>query len=224
MPVSRVRAVRVVEGIFRRPFGLAALTVEVTGYAEEASAARTLFPLLRLSDVEAFLQEFLPELADDPRGLPPAAPAPPSLLHGSPLLAARCHLRRLVRGRPARPNRAARRRSTAGALARRRLAPPGRPPRDPLDAPRPDHGPRPRALPRIPHARPERTPAPRTSPTSRSPSARRPPRASATWTRRRPQRLVGALAMRGRPVRAASLMPRFSDAAPRQGRRAMVAR
>ncbi len=69
VPVSRVRAVRVVEGIFRRPFGLAALTVEVTGYAEEASAARTLFPLLRVRDVEAFLDEFLPELADDPRGL-----------------------------------------------------------------------------------------------------------------------------------------------------------
>jgi len=69
VPVSRVRAVRVVEGIFRRPFGLAALTVEVTGYAEEASAARTLYPLLRLKDVEAFLEEFLPELADDPHGL-----------------------------------------------------------------------------------------------------------------------------------------------------------
>jgi putative membrane protein len=72
VPVGRVRAVRVVEGIFRRPFGLATLTVEVTGYADEASAARTLFPLVRLRDVDAFLSEFLPELADDPRGL--AAP------------------------------------------------------------------------------------------------------------------------------------------------------
>jgi len=69
VPVSRVRAVRVVEGIFRRPFGLATLTVEITGYADEAAAARTLFPLVRLRDVDAFLEEFLPELADDPRGL-----------------------------------------------------------------------------------------------------------------------------------------------------------
>jgi putative membrane protein len=69
VPVGRVRAVRVVEGIFRRPFGLATLTVEITGYADEASAARTLFPLVRLRDVDAFLSEFLPELADDPRGL-----------------------------------------------------------------------------------------------------------------------------------------------------------
>ena len=77
VPVARVRAVRVVEGVFRRPFGLAALTVEVTGYAEEAAAARTLYPLLRVRDVEAFLDEFLPELADDPRGLerPPARAA-----------------------------------------------------------------------------------------------------------------------------------------------------
>jgi putative membrane protein len=69
VPVGRVRAVRVVEGVFRRPFGLATLTVEVTGYADEAAAARTLFPLVRLRDVDAFLEEFLPELADDPRGL-----------------------------------------------------------------------------------------------------------------------------------------------------------
>ena len=55
VPVSRVRAVRVVEGIFRRPFGLASLTIEVTGYADEASAARTLFPIVRVRDVEAFL-------------------------------------------------------------------------------------------------------------------------------------------------------------------------
>jgi putative membrane protein len=69
VPVGRVRAVRVVEGLLRRPFGLASLTVEVTGYAEEASAARTLFPLVRVREVEAFLTEFLPELADDVGGL-----------------------------------------------------------------------------------------------------------------------------------------------------------
>jgi putative membrane protein len=67
--VRRVRAVRVVEGPFRRPFGLAAVYVEVTGYAKEASAARTLFPLLRLSEVRGFLDALLPELADDPAGL-----------------------------------------------------------------------------------------------------------------------------------------------------------
>jgi putative membrane protein len=77
VPVGRVRAVRVVEGLLRRPFGLCALTVEVTGYANEASVARTVFPLLRVRDVRAFLDEFLPELADDPGDLerPPARAA-----------------------------------------------------------------------------------------------------------------------------------------------------
>jgi len=65
VPVGRVRAVRVVEGVLRRPFGLASLTVEVTGYAEEASAARTLYPLLRVDEVRAFLDELLPEFADE---------------------------------------------------------------------------------------------------------------------------------------------------------------
>jgi len=84
VPVGRVRAVRVVEGVFRRPFGLCALTVEVTGYADEASAARTLFPLLRVRDVRAFLDEFLPELADDADDLqrPPARAARRYLLPG----------------------------------------------------------------------------------------------------------------------------------------------
>lgn len=65
VPVGRVRAVRVIEGVFRRPFGLCSLAVEITGYAEEASAARTLFPLVRVRDVPAFLAEILPEFEDE---------------------------------------------------------------------------------------------------------------------------------------------------------------
>jgi putative membrane protein len=71
LPVRRVHAVRVVEGVLRRPFGLATLRVEVAGYAEEAAAARTLFPLLRRAEIEPFLAALLPELADDPGGLEP---------------------------------------------------------------------------------------------------------------------------------------------------------
>ena len=71
LPVRRVHAVRVVEGVLRRPFGLATLRVEVAGYAEEAAAARTLFPLLRSAEVEPFLAALLPELADDPINLEP---------------------------------------------------------------------------------------------------------------------------------------------------------
>ena len=87
IPVDRVRAVRVVEGVLRRPFGLCTLQMEVTGYAEEASVARTLFPLLRTRTVHDVLERLLPELADSPAGLarPPARAQrryllPPSLL------------------------------------------------------------------------------------------------------------------------------------------------
>lgn len=77
VPVERVRAVEVVEGALRLPFGLAALRMEVIGHAKEAAAAQTLFPLLRRDEVRGFLDELLPELADDLDGLerPPARAA-----------------------------------------------------------------------------------------------------------------------------------------------------
>jgi putative membrane protein len=64
VPVARVQAVRLVEGVLRQPFGLAAVRVEVAGYASEAAAAQTLFPLLRRRELRAFLDALLPELAD----------------------------------------------------------------------------------------------------------------------------------------------------------------
>jgi putative membrane protein len=69
VPVERVRAVKVIEGVLRRPFGLAALRIEVIGHAKEPAAAQTLFPLLHRSEVRPFLERFLPELTDDPDGL-----------------------------------------------------------------------------------------------------------------------------------------------------------
>ncbi|WP_121254325.1 PH domain-containing protein [Solirubrobacter pauli] len=75
VPLHRIRAVRVVEGVFRRPFGLCALSVEVTGYAEEASAARTLFPLVRVSEVQDFLDELLPEMGAAGHGEAPGRAA-----------------------------------------------------------------------------------------------------------------------------------------------------
>ena len=72
--VTRVRAVRVVESVPRQALGLAALRVEVIGHAKEQAAAQTLFPLLRREEVEPFLRELLPEMADRLDGLA----APPS--------------------------------------------------------------------------------------------------------------------------------------------------
>jgi putative membrane protein len=65
VPVGRVQAVRVVEGLLRAPFGLLTVRAEVAGYAREEPAAQTLFPLLRRAEAEAFLRTMLPELADD---------------------------------------------------------------------------------------------------------------------------------------------------------------
>ena len=86
VPVERVRAVEVVENLLRLPFGFAALRMEVIGHAKEAAAAQSLFPLLRRDEVRGFLDELLPELADDLDGLerPPARAArrytlPPAL-------------------------------------------------------------------------------------------------------------------------------------------------
>jgi putative membrane protein len=71
VPVGRVRALVVVEGLLRRPFGLAALRMEVIGHAEEPAAAQTLFPLLRRDEVRDFLAELLPEFDDALEGLEP---------------------------------------------------------------------------------------------------------------------------------------------------------
>jgi putative membrane protein len=63
IPVARVQAVRVVEGVFRQPFGLVALRVESAGYANERSVNTTLFPLLPRAELPAFLDAVSPELS-----------------------------------------------------------------------------------------------------------------------------------------------------------------
>ena len=62
IPVPRVHAVRIVEGVLRQPFGLALVRVESAGYAQEAATAQTLFPLVRCTEVPALLRQLLPEL------------------------------------------------------------------------------------------------------------------------------------------------------------------
>jgi putative membrane protein len=69
VPLARVHAVDVVEGVLRRPFGLASVRLETAGYRSEAAAAQTLLPLVRTRDVEPLLAEFLPALAVSPAPL-----------------------------------------------------------------------------------------------------------------------------------------------------------
>jgi putative membrane protein len=64
VPLARVHAVDVVEGVLRRPFGLASVRMETAGYRSEAAAAQTLLPLVRVRDVPRLLAEFVPALAE----------------------------------------------------------------------------------------------------------------------------------------------------------------
>ena len=63
IPLARIQAVRVVEGLLRQPFGLAALRVESAGYGEASGVSTTLFPLLARKDVEKLLLDAAPEFA-----------------------------------------------------------------------------------------------------------------------------------------------------------------
>ena len=63
VPLARIQAVRVVEGILRQPFGLAALRVESAGFGAERGVSTTLFPLLPCREVGTFLRIAVPEFA-----------------------------------------------------------------------------------------------------------------------------------------------------------------
>lgn len=66
VPVGRVQAVRVVEGVLRQPLGLAAVRIDVLGAGAEPPSNQTLFPLLRRAEVVGLLATLLPEHAGDP--------------------------------------------------------------------------------------------------------------------------------------------------------------
>jgi putative membrane protein len=73
VPLARIQAVRVVEGLLRQPFGLASLRVESAGFGAERGVSTTLFPLLSRREVGTFLQISVPEFAaplDDLEPLP----------------------------------------------------------------------------------------------------------------------------------------------------------
>lgn len=67
IPLARIQAVKVVEGILRQPFGLAMLRVESAGYGEAAGVSTTLFPLLPRKEAQELLLEVAPEFAVDAR-------------------------------------------------------------------------------------------------------------------------------------------------------------
>jgi len=72
IPVARIQAVRVVEGVLRQPFGLASLRVESAGYGRDEGVSTTLFPMLPRGEAARLLAAVDPRLAADP----PLAPLP----------------------------------------------------------------------------------------------------------------------------------------------------
>ena len=169
VPVERVRAVEVVEGVLRLPFGLAALRMEVIGHAKEHAAAQALFPLLRRDEVRPFLDLLLPELADDLDGLEPPPPRA-ARRYALPPAAAGLAVGAVVWAvTPAGPWALAFAVSAgcvrAPALPRRGLAAARRAARGPRLAARPDHRARPRRAARVARGRAE--PAPAASPARR---------------------------------------------------------
>ena len=69
IPLARIQAVRIVEGVLRQPFGLALLRVESAGYGagtEDVSVSTTIFPLLPRREAIGLLKEAAPEFAVEP--------------------------------------------------------------------------------------------------------------------------------------------------------------
>ncbi len=69
IPVARVQAVRVVEGLWRRLFGYCALEVEVAGLSGSNDTERMLFPLIRTDRAAELVGSALPELGWRPAPL-----------------------------------------------------------------------------------------------------------------------------------------------------------
>lgn len=63
IPIERIQAIRIIEGIIRQPFGLVELRVESAGYGPKAGESTVLCPLLRQKDVLPFLERMAPSMA-----------------------------------------------------------------------------------------------------------------------------------------------------------------
>jgi putative membrane protein len=66
IPLSRIQAIRISEGLLRQPFGLSSVRVESAGYGEDAGVSTMLFPLLPRNEVDEFLAGAAPEFAGAP--------------------------------------------------------------------------------------------------------------------------------------------------------------
>jgi putative membrane protein len=63
VPLARIQAIKVVEGVLRQPFGLATLRVESAGFGAEEGVSAILFPLLPRGEVEGLIRVAAPRFA-----------------------------------------------------------------------------------------------------------------------------------------------------------------
>nr|MDQ3043963.1 PH domain-containing protein [Chloroflexota bacterium] len=63
VPLARVQAITISEGLLRQPFGLAALRIESAAYGKNTAESGVLFPLLRKDDIAAFVDRAYPPFA-----------------------------------------------------------------------------------------------------------------------------------------------------------------
>lgn len=66
IPIRRIQAIRISEGLLRQPFGYAEVRFDSAGFGADQGASGVLSPLLPKREVLAFLQEACPQFAIDP--------------------------------------------------------------------------------------------------------------------------------------------------------------
>jgi putative membrane protein len=65
IPLARVQAVTISEGVLRQPLGLASVRIESAGYGKDAAASGVLAPLLRRDEIAGLLDRACPDYAVD---------------------------------------------------------------------------------------------------------------------------------------------------------------
>jgi putative membrane protein len=70
IPLARVQAVTISEGLLRQPFGLASVRIESAGYGKDAAASGVLAPLIRRDEIAGLLDRACPEYTVDLSVLP----------------------------------------------------------------------------------------------------------------------------------------------------------
>lgn len=65
LPIKKIQAITITEGLLRQPFGLVSVEVISAGYGSKGSEAKLIFPLLPKNQVKQFLDRVLPEFSTD---------------------------------------------------------------------------------------------------------------------------------------------------------------